>query len=56
VAKLVELPPRQHREMRCLTPEQAQTLLNALEIQARDAAAAVAMALEQGKRTDFLSE
>jgi hypothetical protein len=35
VAKLVELPALAHREMRCLTPEQAQSLLNALEVQER---------------------
>jgi integrase len=56
VAKLVELPPLAHHEMGCLTPEQAQTLLNALEIQAREAAAAVSRALEQGERNDFLRE
>ena len=56
VAKLVELPPREHREMRCFTPEQAQIFLDALDGQAKDAAAAACSAVEQGKRTDLLSE
>lgn len=56
VAKLVELPPSAHREMRCLTPEQAQVLLNALEVQAKHAAAAASSAAEQDKRTDLLNE
>jgi integrase len=56
VAKLVELPPLDHREMRCFTPEQAQIFLDALDAQAKDAAAAACSAVEQGKRTDLLSE
>ena len=35
VATLVDLPARDHRELRCLTPEEAQHFLEAAEAEQR---------------------